>query len=333
MPSISDKSFWFWTDPAARQPLSGLCEVLVPSDLQMCRALLAPPPRDELMTRSGPDSNCVAVEAHYSSRELGAAILAALGEAGVDCDHLKPEDLAPIDEFHIGGRKATLELARQLDLDETLQVLDVGSGLGGPSRCLAMEFGCRVTGIDLCAEYCRTATMLAERLGLDSRVSYRHGNALDMPFADGSFDVVWTQHAAMNIADKDRLYAEMWRVLKPGGRLAVYDVLAGEGGPIRFPVPWARTPDISCLISPQQLRDRLENLGFEILSWQDSTEKGRSWFRRMGAKISQEGLPPLGIHLLLGAEFRLMAQNQVRNLEEDRIALVETIVKRPSSPE
>ncbi len=280
------------------------------------------------MFRSAADST--SVEAHYAHQNLEDTILNALVDSGIDLAQLKVEDLAPIDEFHIGGRKATLEFARQLGLDETLQVLDVGSGIGGASRCLAVEFGCQVTGIDLSGEYCKVATKLAGRLGLDSSVTYQHGSALEMPFADNSFDLLWTQHAAMNIADKAGLYAEMWRVLKPGGRLAIYDVLAGEGGPIHFPVPWARGPGISFLISPQQLRDQLEVAGFEIISWQDSTEKGRSWFRRMGAKIGSKGLPRLGIHLLLGEDFRLMANNQVRNLEEGRIALIETIVQRPS---
>jgi SAM-dependent methyltransferase len=269
------------------------------------------------------------VKAHYAHQNLENAILTALVEAGVDLKHLKAEDLAPIDEFHIGGRKATLDLARQLGLNEQLQVLDVGSGIGGASRCLAQEFGCQVTGVDLSEEYCRVAAMLAQRLGLDSRVCYRQADALALPFDAGSFDLLWTQHAAMNIADKTKLYAEMWRVLKPGGKLAIYDLLAGAGGPIHFPVPWARGPAISHLIRPQQLRDILEAVGFEIISWQDTTEKGRSWFRRMGERIKKSGLPRLGIHLLLGADFRQMAQNQVRNLEEDRIALIETIVRRP----
>lgn len=275
------------------------------------------------------DSNSDSVEAHYSHLDLEHAIMTALKEAGLNLEHLKAEDLAPIDQFHVGGRKATLELARQLGLNESMQVLDVGSGLGGASRYLAGEFGCRVTGIDLSKEYCRVATILAGHLGLDSLVSFQHGNALDMPFEDGSFDVIWTQHASMNISDKNRLYAEMWRALKPGGMLAVYDVLAGSGGPVHFPVPWACEPSISYLMKPQQLRNTLEDIGFKILSWQDATEKGRSWFRRIGAKNSTKELPHLGIHLLLGPEFRVMAQNQMRNLEEDRIALIETVMQRP----
>jgi ubiquinone/menaquinone biosynthesis C-methylase UbiE len=272
------------------------------------------------------------VKDHYACQDLELVILKALDLAGINLDQLKSEDLSAIDQFHIGGRKATLELARQLKLDKAMQVLDIGSGLGGASRCLAVEFGCQVTGIDLSDDYCRVASMLARRLSLESRVSYRRGNALDMPFEDSLFDVLWTQHASMNISDKAGLYTEMWRVLKPGGILAIYDVLAGEGGPVHFPVPWARESGASFLISPQQLRQGLEESGFEILRWQDNTEKARAWFQHLNAKITRDGLPPLGIHLLLGEDFQLMAQNQVRNLEEKRIALIETIVKRPSSP-
>jgi ubiquinone/menaquinone biosynthesis C-methylase UbiE len=269
------------------------------------------------------------VEAHYLHQDLEADILAALVAAGKDLKSLTSEDLAPFDEFHIRGRKATLELARELNLSESSGVLDVGSGLGGPSRCLAQEFGCHVTGIDLSREYCQVAGMLARRLGLDSLVSYRHGNALDMPFEDAAFDFLWTQHASMNISDKAALYREMWRVLKPGGALVLYDVLEGAGGPVYFPVPWSREPSASFLISPRQLRDMLERTGFEIAMWRDTTEICRSWFRHMGEKIRAEGPPALGIHLLLGPDFRIMAHNQVRNLEEDRIAVIEAVARRP----
>ena len=181
------------------------------------------------------------IEAHYTRSDLGSAILAALEKSGKDLDRLTPEDLAPVDEFHIRGRAATLELARAARLDSSRRVLDVGSGIGGTSRCLAREFGCRVTGIDLTEEYCRTAAMLSARIGLADLVDYRQGDATNLPFADASFDVVWTEHAAMNIPDKLRLYREMHRVLEP--RHARHPRhLAGPSGAVLFPVPWARTP-------------------------------------------------------------------------------------------
>lgn len=275
------------------------------------------------------DSSENEVEQHYTCQNLGETILSALAAAGKNPDKLKAEDLAPIDEFHIRGREATIELAQQLHLDSTKHVLDVGSGLGGASRYLASAFGCRVTGLDLTEAYCETAQMLADRLGLGSYVTYRHGNALAMPFEDASFDVVWTQHASMNIREKDQLYAEVWRVLRPGGLFALYDVLAGPGGSLHFPVPWTREPSLNFLITPEALRELLEEMGFRILSWRDSSEAGRIWFRDLAEKMqAQAGRPPLGFHLMLGEDFGAMARNQVRNLSENRIVLIEAIAER-----
>jgi ubiquinone/menaquinone biosynthesis C-methylase UbiE len=268
------------------------------------------------------------VTQHYTRQGLGDVILAALGKAGKDVDNLKPEDLAPVDEFHIRGREATLELAREAGLGPNTHVLDVGSGVGGPSRCIAQEFGCRVTGIDLTEEYCRVAQMLAQRIGLSNLVTYRQGDALALPFPDEAFDVVWTQHTAMNIPDKVTLYREMLRVLKSGGMLAIYDILAGPVSPIHFPVPWARQPEASHLVTTEELRTLLKKSGFTIASWKDTTDVARMWFTNVAKKIQQSGLPPLGFHVLLGADFQAMAQNQRRNLEEGRIVLAQVVARK-----
>jgi len=273
-----------------------------------------------------------AIETHYTRADLGDVILAALEKAGKDINHLTPEDLAPIDQFHIRGRTATLELARAAGLDAAKHVLDVGSGVGGTSRCLAKEFGCRVTGIDLTDEYCRTAAMLSARTGLADLVDYRQGDATELPFDDQAFDVLWTEHVAMNIPDKTRLYKEMHRVLKPGGTLAIYDVLAGPSGPVLFPVPWARTPDTSFLVSPNELRKLLEETEFTVTDWSDTTEAARAWFVTLAEKIRNEGFPSLGFHLLLGADFKAMAQNQGRNLQEGRIVLAQIVARKEALP-
>lgn len=272
------------------------------------------------------------IQGHYNRQGLDEAILAALAAAGKDVHHLKLEDLAPIDEFHIRGREATRELGSQVKLNSNHKVLDVGSGVGGASRFLASEYGCQVTGLDLTDEYCRVAQSLADRLGLASHVTYRQGSALDMPFEDNSFDVVWTQHATMNIADKPRLYSEIVRVLRPNGYFAMYDVLSGPVGPLYYPVPWASDPSISFLTTPDKLRELLEISGFHILSWRDTSEIGRLWFKEVAAKMQQQGgNPTLGFHILLGPNFRVMAQNQVRNLNENRIVLIECLAQKKSA--
>ena len=273
-----------------------------------------------------------AIQTHYTRADLGDVILAALEKAGKDLNHLTPEDLAPIDQFHIRGRTATLELARTAGLDANKRVLDVGSGVGGTSRCLAKEFGCRVTGIDLTDEYCRVAGMLSAKAGLTDLVDYRQGDATRLPFEDAAFDVVWTEHVAMNIPDKPRLYREMHRVLKSGGTLAIYDVLAGPSGPVLYPVPWARTPDTSFLVQPHELRRLLEEAGFTVSDWADTTEVARAWFVSLAEKIRKEGFPPLGFHVLLGTDFQAMAQNQGRNLQEGRIALAQVVATKQTLP-
>ncbi|MCW2243015.1 class I SAM-dependent methyltransferase [Azospirillum canadense] len=268
------------------------------------------------------------VAEHYGRRDLASDILGALERAGKDIDRLRPDDLAPIDEFHIRGREATDELGRALGLEAALTVLDVGSGLGGPSRRLADVHGCRIVGIDLTDEYCRTATVLADRVGLGGVVEYRQGSALDMPFAAASFDRVYTQHVAMNIADKPRLYAEIARVLKPGGLFGLYDLLQGPGGTVHFPVPWARDPATSFLATPDELRGLLADSGLEVVGWRDTSADGRAWFQSLRDRLASEGPPPIGFHLLLGPDFRDMARNQVRNLEEQRILPTEVVCRR-----
>ena len=270
------------------------------------------------------------IEQHYNPGELEQTILLALEKAGKDPNRLTLDDLAPIDEFHVRGPEATNEMAEEIGLNESMQVLDVGCGLGGPSRRLASNYGCHVTGLDLTEAYCRLAEALSVRLGLNHLVTYCTGNALDMPFEDMRFDVLWTQHAAMNISAKAQLYSEMYRVLKPGGHLAIYDVIAGPGGQVYFPVPWARDSSISFLTTAEELRLLLEAAGFRIISWRDTTDAGLAWFAAKSAQIKKYGKPIIGYHLLLGDDFRQMARNQLRSFNENRMALLQVIAIRPA---
>ena len=210
------------------------------------------------------------VASHYSDgRNLATAIADSLRKVGKDIGKLTTADLGTVDEFHIRGRKATLELGKLLNLDASSRVLDIGSGLGGPARTLAETYGCRVTGIDLTQEFCDAAASLSTWVGLADRVAFQQGDATNLPFADGQFDAAVTIHVAMNIAAKDRMYAEARRVLRPGGLFGVYDVLQGEGGDIQYPVPWARERSISHVATPDAMVALLSDAGFKILDTQD----------------------------------------------------------------
>ena len=266
------------------------------------------------------------VETHYGRSNLGEAILAALKAAGKNLDHLTPDDLAPIDEFHGGQRPATIRLAELVGFTGTERVLDVGSGLGGPSRYLAWHYGCRVSGVDLTAEFVRMAEMLTRLTRLTDKADFRHGNALELPFEDMSFDVVWSQNAAMNIADRDRLYREMARVLKPGGKLALQEVAAGSAGPPHYPVQWARTPGISFLFSQEATREALEAAGLRVLVWHDTTQAALD-AAQARARNAGGPAPILGTHLILGADWQAMFRNSARNLEERRTELFNAVLE------
>jgi ubiquinone/menaquinone biosynthesis C-methylase UbiE len=265
---------------------------------------------------------------HYKRRALGDVILTALKAAGKDIEHLTPDDLAPVDEFHSGGRNATVRLAQLAQIKDGERVLDVGCGIGGPSRYLASQLGCQVTGLDFTAEFVALAKMFARRTRLADKVVYRQGDALDVPFPDGSFDVVWSQNAAMNIADRDRLYSEMRRVLTPAGRLALQEIAAGPAGEPFYPAPWANDKSISFLFTPQSTRAALERIGFRVLVWQDTTEEALQQQTARTKAIETGSLPPLGLHILIGEAFPTVTKNMLRNLQEGRLKLFNAVLQR-----
>jgi ubiquinone/menaquinone biosynthesis C-methylase UbiE len=268
------------------------------------------------------------VASHYSESDaLAESIAASLRAVGIDPESATTAVLAGVDEFHIGGREATLALATPLGLTAASEVLDIGSGLGGAARTLAEEFGCSVTGIDLTPSFCAAANELSRWTGLDDRTSFRVGDACALPFDDDRFDAAVTIHAVMNIPDKPAVYREARRVLRPGGTFAIYDVLQGEGGDVLFPVPWAREPSISHLATPEETRDMLASAGFELLDELDSTDDSLAWFRTLSARIQEKGPPPVSFGVFLGDDFPQMAANQVANLAERRIRTVSYVCR------
>jgi len=263
---------------------------------------------------------------HYAKSGLEQTILQALTVSGKDVAALTPADLSPVDEFHVGGRQATMNLVAQLDLKPGQHLLDVGSGLGGPSRFFAAEHGSRVSGIDLTEDYVQTATALAGRVGLGDRVSYRQGSALDLPFTPGSFDGAYMLHVGMNIADKPALFAGIRRMLKPGGFFAIYDVMQDGEGELQFPLPWASQATASFVETVAYYRRALEAAGFTIRVTNNRRDFALETFRQQRARQTENGKPPaLGIHLLMGADFPHKMANMNQLVERGVIAPVEMI--------
>ncbi len=270
----------------------------------------------------------LSVSKHYAIQDLETRVLAALEAAGKDLEALSIEDLAPIDAFHIRGRAATEELAGRVDLGPDHLLLDVGCGLGGTSRYLAATAGCKVFGLDLTEEYCRVAEMLSARVGLADRTDFRQGSALALPFEDGHFDVVWTEHVQMNIEDKAGFYADIARVLKPGGQFAFHDIFADTEDGLRFPVPWASDASLSHLITVPKLRTLLQESGLVFEHWEDMSEASMSFFRSVLQGDGALGQQPLSLNLLMGETTELKFTNLLRNLEENRVRVVQGVMRR-----
>lgn len=269
------------------------------------------------------------INQHYERGNLVEHFRAALDTSGLGAKQLTAKDLAQLDQFHSRGLAATVELAKALPIDAATRVVDIGSGLGGPSRYLAETYGCTVHGIDLSESFVDAANYLAERSGLKDKVTYQQGNALDLPFSSDAFDVAWTQHVAMNIADRDRLYGETFRVLRRGGHFAIFDVVAVSGDPLHYPVPWARGPETSFLVTADQMQHVLTERGFRIASWTDCTEAGVAWFLEQEAERARSSTPPLlALGAVMGPEFGQATVNLRRNLSEGRAALIQAICEK-----
>lgn len=270
------------------------------------------------------------VSTHYTTGGLLGKIDAGIRALGKDSESVSIEDLGPVDEFHVGGRPATMQLCDELRLETQSNVLDIGSGIGGTARFVSTTFGCTVTGIDITPEYVEVADVLTSRLGLAKKVTFRTASALDLPFGDETFDRAIQLHVGMNIADKAALFAEIYRVLEPGGRFGVYDVMALASAEVTFPVPWASNADMSHVESLDVYRSALTEAGFVIAAETDQSGLAKGFFAqaRKNAAAS-DGPSPLGVHLLMGSDAPTKLRNLVAGVEGGLVAPIQLICQKP----
>lgn len=269
------------------------------------------------------------VPSHYRRNDLTASIESALREAGIDVANVTVEDLGPVDEFHTGGRAATVHLLSHLELTGEEKVLDVGCGLGGTARHLVAEHGVVVHGIDLTSAFVETGRTLNGWVSMTDRIELDVADALDLPHDDGTFDLVVVLHVGMNVEDKDTLFAEIARVLKPGGRLALYDVMrTGEGAP-DYPLPWASDATTSFVASPEAYERAMRERGLSIVATEYRVGFAKAFFAKvLAASRSPEGPPPLGLHLLMGDTIGAKIGNYAAAVERDVLAPVEMIATK-----
>lgn len=267
------------------------------------------------------------VARYYSHGRLEALILDTLRASGKNVDALATADLAGVDEQHLGWRAATVELARDLDLHSGLDVLDVGAGLGGPARYFAETYGCKVAGVDLTAECVQVASSLALRCGLGHLVRFVRGSAHALPFSSGTFDVVTLMHVGMNVFNKAAAFAEMRRVLKPGGVLAVFDVMRLDASPLPYPLPWADSADMNFLETPDTYRRLLAAQGFRVERERNQRDLALELGRSMRANATARSLPPLGPHVTMGSTTLHRLANVMNVLQAGSIAPIQMVAR------
>jgi ubiquinone/menaquinone biosynthesis C-methylase UbiE len=269
------------------------------------------------------------VSDHYTHGDLVAAIRSGIESLGKAINSVTVNDLAPVDEFHIGGRQASEDFLGQLDLSPNKHVLDVGCGLGGAARFVTSRYSCRVTGIDLTPEYVKTGNTLCKWVGLDKNISLHQGSALAMPFAERAFDGAYMLHVGMNIDDKAKLCSEVFRVLRSNALFGIYDVMRIDDGELTYPVPWATTAASSAVATPAQYRAALQATGFSVVAERNRRDFALAFFDRLRARTTVAGGPPaLGLHILMGQNTPEKVQNMIENISNRRIAPVEVIARK-----
>ena len=274
-------------------------------------------------------SDAATVIRHYGNAGIAERVIQALRAVRGPDAPVTPENLAPFDHFHGRGLAGTQDIATRLTLEPGEQLVDIGSGIGGPARWFAATFGVQVTGVDLTPEFCATAEELNAVTGLAGRVRIIQGSALALPLPDAAFDAGYSQNVIMNIADKPLFYREAFRVLRPGGRLALSNLCAGPAGEPYFPAPWATTSDTSFLQSPEAMRADLIAAGFDIIDFRDITPGMLEAQRRVRERSGNGNTPPAAVDIIMSERAAEMRLNSTRTIEDGRGLAIEALVRKP----
>lgn len=269
------------------------------------------------------------IDRHYGAEDVWHRIEAALVRAGRDPDRLEREHLTGFDEFHGGGIASTRDLAQFAALTRGMRVLDVGCGIGGPARTLAAEFGCRVTGVDLTVAFVRAATELTRRVGMADACRFVQGSAVALPFEPQCFDAVWSQNMMMNVEDKAAFFAEVFRVLEPGGTFAFEAVVAGNGEPVVLPAFWAARPEHNFLVTYDSLERLLETAGLARVALEDTTAHVIEMAHKRRAALASEDPAELTIAVIVPDDVQVKMANALLNNVEGRTRTVRGVYHKP----
>ncbi|MGE5168797.1 MAG: class I SAM-dependent methyltransferase [Rudaea sp.] len=269
-----------------------------------------------------------AIADHWSQVDAYDTIVSALRKMSKPLESLTIEDLAPVDHLHARGYPATVDLADRLPIALGQRILDIGCGLGGPARYIAKRFQCHVTGIDITPSFVRAGNRLSALVRMESRVTIEHGDGERLPYSDAAFDGAYSQHVTMNVGNRDAFFAEAFRVLKPGAFFALTEHGLGAAGEPHYPLPWSEDGSGAYLVAPSQTRAMLERAGFEDIVVEDTGDKYLAAYRTAIERAERGELPPLGIHLLLGATAPEKTRNAARNIEEGRTHPIQVICRR-----
>jgi ubiquinone/menaquinone biosynthesis C-methylase UbiE len=266
---------------------------------------------------------------HYGTGALLARLESALRADGADPAHPTVEALAPYDQFHGRGLEATEDMAALVVVRPTDHLLDVGSGLGGPARWLSTRFGCRITGIDLTPEFCAIAEHFTRLIGLDVRVHFQLGNALAMPFDDGTFEGAYSMFVSMNIADKPRLYREIYRVLRASGWLVLSEIARGNDCDVLYPTPWASTAAESFLSSADDTQEALRSAGFHVELVKNDLQRTLNFGAKVRAMLERGEKPPYRANALIhGDTAGVMLANVVRGYQDGSLVPIEVVARK-----